>query len=695
MLEAFFCPQSVAVIGASRDEKKLGHGILRNLIEHGYQGEVYPVNPKADDILERKSYPSVLEVADPPELAVIAIPAPYVADALEECGQAGVKGVIVISAGFGEVGGQGIVEEKRLVEIVRRYGMRMLGPNCLGLIDTITPLNASFAVGMPERGELAFMSQSGALCSSILDWARGEGKGFSHFVSLGNKADLTEIDFLRAWGDDPHTKVIIAYLEGIADGHEFMEVAQMVARHTPIIAIKSGTTSAGSRAVSSHTGTLAGSERAYDAAFNQAGVIRATSVEDLFDLSIAFAYQPLLAGDGIAIVTNAGGPGIMTTDAIERAGLRLASLEQETVEYLREHLPAAANVLNPVDVLGDAFPDRYGLALEAVLQDRNVQGVIVILAPQVMTRSEETAEVIGQVVAKYDKPVFGCFMGQVAVGPGIKVLNQYRVPNYLFPERAVGAMRAMSHHRRWLERPLPETVEFTVNRSRVQQLFNDVRADGRLAIGDAEARDMMQAYGLPIPRSRLATSQGRAVKYAEEIGYPVAMKIVSPDILHKTDIGGVKLNVGSAEEVRQNFAILLQQAMERMPQAEVWGVLVQEMVRKGREVIIGMSRDPQFGPLIMFGLGGIYVEVLEDVTFRIAPLSRLDAEEMIKGIRSYPLLRGVRGEKPADTEAMVDVLLRVSQMVTDFSEIVELDINPLVVYNQGAVALDMRLALKG
>jgi len=695
MLEVFSCPRAVAVIGASRDQEKLGYGVLSNIIQCGYPGRVYPINPKADEILGLKCYPRVLDVADPIDLAIIVIPNKYVASSLEECGQKGIKGAVIISAGFREAGLEGVRMERELVAIAKSYGMRIIGPNCLGVIDTICPLDASFAAGMPPQGKIAFMSQSGALCTAILDWALAAEIGFSRFVSLGNKADLDEVDLLAAWENDPHSKVILTYIEGLSEGRKFMEVARRVTQRIPVIAVKSGSTDAGSRAVSSHTGSLAGSARAYESAFRQSGVLRAESIEHLFDYSLAFAYQPVLRGGRIAIVTNAGGPGVMATDALEQEGLSLASLNRETIDFLHDHLPAAANIYNPIDVLGDAPTDRYVLALEAALQDENVDGVIVMLAPQVMTQVEETAEAVGRIVARYDKPVLGCFMGQAKIGPGIKVLNQYKVPNYPFPERAVGALKAMLEYRRWLDRPPWETERFDVDQARVRQIFDQVRADGRQTIGDAEARDIMKAYGIRIPASELATTADEAVDFAEEIGYPVVMKIASPDILHKTDIGGVKLGISDASEVRDAFDLLVYRATRYMPDAEIWGCLVQEMVRGGKEVIVGMNCDPQFGPLMMFGLGGIYVEALKDVTFRIAPFSRREAEEMITEIRAYSLLRGVRGEKTSDIEAIVDTLLRLSQLVTDFPDIMEMDINPLMVFEEGrgVVGVDMRLVL--
>ncbi|HAL61803.1 MAG TPA: acyl-CoA synthetase [Chloroflexi bacterium] len=696
MFEFFFSPQSVAVIGASRDEEKLGHGVLKNLLQYGYKGKVYPVNPKGGEILGLKVYPSVLEVPGLIDLAVIVVPAPVVASVLEECGRKGVRGVVIITAGFREVGGEGMKEERRLVEIASRYGIRMIGPNCLGIIDTLCPLNATFARGMPEQGDICIMSQSGALLAAILDWAISERVGFSRLVSLGNKADINEIDMLEAWGDDPRSKVIAAYLEGIVDGTRFMEVASRVSQKTPIVIIKAGTTEAGAKAVSSHTGTLAGSEKAYDTALRQAGVVRANSVEDLFDYAFAFSQQPLIRGRRIAIVTNGGGVGIMASDELERVGLKMASLTRETVERLKERLPAAANVYNPVDCLGDADAERYRYALDTVLQDVNVDGVIAIFLSQVVMHVEDVAEAVGETAKRYDKPVLACLMGGEMTEPGREVLRRYGIPNYNFPERAVKAMLAIYKRKEFLDRPPREIERFEVHSPWAQEVFEQVRSEGRLTVGDAEARRVMEAYGIPLPQSVLARNPEEALEAAESIGYPVAMKIASPDILHKTDIGGVRLNIRGPDEVRDSFDLLNYRALRFMPEAEIWGVLVQEMVEGCYEVLVGMSRDPQFGPLLAFGLGGIYVEALRDVTFRIAPVARWEAREMLSEIRGYSLLRGVRGESPADLEAIVDCILRVSQLVTDFPEIVELDINPLIVCEEGkgAVAVDLRMALQ-
>jgi len=695
MLESFFSPQSVAIIGASRDPEKLGYAVLANLVNGGYPGQLYPVNPKADEILGLKAYPSVLDIPAPVELAIIVIPYSLVPAALEQCGQKGVSAVTVISAGFREAGREGLERERELVEIAARYGMRLIGPNCLGVIDTATPLNASFAAGMPPKGPIAFMSQSGALGTAVLDMAMAGRIGFSRFVSLGNKADVSETDLLEAWADDPNSRVILIYVEGLPDGQKFIQVARKVTRHKPVVAIKSGVTASGSRAVSSHTGSLAGSEAAYKAAFRQAGVIRASSMEELFDCARAFAYQPLLKGDRIGIVTNAGGPGILATDALEHAGLLIPRLSPQTVRALTEYLPDAASAANPVDVLGDALADRYQHAISLVLNDPGIDGLLVIVTPQAMTEIEETAHVVGRMARQSDKPVLACFMGEARIQAGIDILWQYGVPNYPFPERAAAAFAAMNAYRRERERPLYEPEPCTTCIPEVRKLFDRVRAEGRVSIGDAEAWAVLEAYGFTVPKSRLAKTPDEAVHIAEEIGYPVVMKIASPDILHKTDVGGVRLNLHTPDEVRDAFDLIVYRAGRYVPGARIWGCQVQQMILGGREVLLGMSRDPQFGPLVAFGLGGIYVEALKDVAFRVAPFSREEAHEMIREIRSYPLLEGVRGEPPADHEALADALLRISRMVMDFPEIVELDINPLKVFEagRGAIAIDMRLVL--
>jgi len=698
MLKAFFQPGSVAVIGASSNPTKLGYAVVRNLVEGGYAstGKIYPINLAGGEILGHKAIPSVLDVPGPVDLAVLVIPYPLVPDALRICGQKGIPAAIVISAGFREAGMEGLERERELLQIAQQFNIRLIGPNCLGVIDTFTPLNASFAAGTPPAGPMAFMSQSGALGTAVLDIALAGRLGLSKFVSLGNKADVSEIDLLQAWVDDPNTKVIMIYTEGMPNGQEFIRVAQRVTRLKPVIAIKSGVTQSGSRAVSSHTGSLAGSEQAYQAAFQQAGILRADSMEGLFDMALAIGYQPLLEGDRIAIITNAGGPGILATDALERAGMSMARFNLETIYALEQYLPDAASAANPVDVLGDARADRYRFALECVAADPNVDGMIVLLTPQAMTEIELTAQVVGELAENCPKPVLACFMGEARVERGIAILNSHEVPNYPFPERAACALRAMADYREIRLRTEPRFATFDVDKAAVEQLFKRVRAEGRASIGDSEARQILQAYGLQIPQSQVAETPDQAVQFASQIGYPVVLKIASPDILHKTDVGGVKVGLENAEAVRDAFELMTYRAQRYLPEARLWGCLVQQMVPAGGlEVLAGMNRDPQFGPLVTFGLGGIYVETLKDVTFRLAPFSVQDAEQMLSEIRAHALLDGVRGKPAADKAAIIDALLRVGQLVQDFPEIAEVDINPLVVYapGQGAVAIDMRLVL--
>ena len=697
-LTEFFNPRSVAVIGASTNPEKLGYAVLDNLVSGGYiqEGAVFPVNPKAEEILGLKAYPSVQEIPEAVDLAVIVIPYPFVPDALRTCGKKEIPAVIVISAGFREAGREGLERELELIEIAKQYGIRLIGPNCLGVIDTYTPLNASFSAGTPKQGPMAFMSQSGALGTAVLDISLAGRLGLSKFVSLGNKADVDEIDLLRAWAEDDDTNVIMIYSEGMTNGQEFIKTAREVTARKPIVAIKSGVTQSGSRAVSSHTGSLAGSEQAYHAAFRQAGVLRANSMQALFDIALALGYQPLLEGDRIAIITNAGGPGILATDALERSGLSLARFENETISTLGQYLPDAASAANPVDVLGDAKADRYQLALETVSADPNVDGLMVVLTPQAMTEIVATADAIGEVAKKIDKPVITSFMGETMVVPGIERLEEYGVPNYPFPENAALAFKAMSEYRQIRSRPKPEYVNFDVDQESTRQVLNAVREDNRMTIGDSEARQILTAYGMKIPVSELAASPEEAVQLANQIGYPVVLKIASPDILHKTDVAGVKVGLSSAGEVQDAFELMVYRAQRYLPQAHLWGCLVQQMVPPGGlEVLVGMNRDPQFGPLVTFGLGGIYVETLKDVTFRIAPFAVQSAEKMLSEIRARALLDGVRGEPPVDKEAIVETLLRIGQLVQDFPEIVELDINPLMVYPQGmgAIAIDMRLVL--
>ncbi|MFB3818518.1 MAG: acetate--CoA ligase family protein [Candidatus Methylomirabilales bacterium] len=695
MLDGFFAPRAVAVVGASRHQSKVGHSIVSNLVRGGFPGPIYPVNPKADEILGLRCYADVRDLPPDTELAVLVIPPKACLPALESAAARGIRWAIVISAGFKEVGGEGAALEKALRARVRELGLRVLGPNCLGVIDTRSRLNATFAAGMPPRGAIAFFSQSGALCTAILDWAVGNHVGFSKFISLGNKADTSEVDFIEALARDPDTRVILGYIEGVEHGRRFMEVAQAASRLKPLIMVKSGGTAAGARAASSHTGTLAGSEKAFSAAFRQAGVLRAESIEELFNYARAFACQPLPAGPNLCIVTNAGGPGIIAADAVERSAAKLASLRPETVERLRTALPPTAALYNPVDVIGDATEQRYRAALEIVSADANVHGVLALSTPQAMTDNDRFAEVVGQAAARSGKTFCAAFMGEASLAKAREVLRSHGVPHYPFPEPAVKTFEAMVRYRAWTEtRPSPP-ARFPLDEARVAALFAAARREGRTQLGEREAREVIAACGFRLPQQALARTVDEAVEAARRIGFPVALKILSPDILHKTDVGGVRLRLADADAVAEGFTAIDASVRRFFPHAVIQGIAVQEMIVGGKEVILGMTRDPQFGPLLMFGLGGIYVEVLQDVAFRVAPIGPDEAEAMVREIRSFPLLRGVRGERPSDMPALVEALGRLSQLSLAFPEIVELDVNPLLVRpeGEGAVAVDARLAL--
>jgi acetyltransferase len=689
----------VAVIGAAREEGKVGRTIFDNIIGSGYKGKVFPVNPKATDINGHKCYSSILDIEQDISLAVIVIPARLISKILEECSVKSIKYAIIISAGFKETGVKGAKREKRLIEKAKNYGIRILGPNCLGMIDAACPINASFSANMPSKGKISFISQSGALLTSVLDWAKASKTGFSKVISLGNKADISENDLFETWEDDPNTDVITAYLEGITKGREFIRISSKVTKKKPIIVIKSGNTDAGARAVSSHTGTLAGSTKAYDAAFKQSGIIRADTIKELFDYARAFSYQPLPKGKKVAIITNAGGPGIMATDACENNGIQLASFSTETIDKLNSFLPEAANVYNPVDVLGDALSGRYKKALEVVMQDKDVDAVVVLLTPQAMTEDLETARAIFDVMDKSQKqiPVTTSFMGGDEVKKGINYLTKKNIPNFDIPESAVSTLKVMMDYNEWRVEKSHPIVEFNVDEEKVKSVFDRCRSEDRLELGELEAREILEAYKIPVPKAKVACDIKEAKKIAAGMGYPVVLKIVSPNILHKTDVGGIKVGIEDEKELEESYDDILFNVKRYMPDANISGILVQEMVKDKKETIIGISEDPQFGPMIMFGLGGIYVEVLKDVSFRIAPISEEIAKEMIGEIKTIKLLKGTRGEAPSDIESIVDVLLRMSQLVTDFPEIMEMDINPLFVKKrgEGSIAGDARIRIGG
>ena len=693
MLEKLFYPASVAVIGASKEPGKVGRAVLDNLI-HGFGGKIYPINPKAAEIEGLRCYKSVRDVPDAIDLAVIVIPAKLVPQAVRECGEKGIQYLVIISAGFKETGPQGAKLEGEVKEIARAYGVRIVGPNCLGIINTVSRCNASFAKKMPPRGNVSIITQSGALGTAILDWSEMTDVGFVNFVSLGNKADLNEIDFMEAWRTDRDTRVILAYLEGISDGQRFLRVAREVTKEKPVVVVKSGRTSAGARAVSSHTGSLAGSDAAYDAAFAQCGVLRAGTMDEFFDLAGGFSAQPVPAGDRVAIVTNAGGPGILATDACEKYGLKLASLAPETIDRLKTKLPPAASFYNPVDVLGDASAGLYEFAMGTVLADDGVDGLIVLVTPQAMTDPAGIAEIVAAIRETTDKPVLPGFMGGTAMQQGVKTLERNKLLNYDDPERAAYAMRMLARYHGIRGRVYERPRRFEADRSVVQAVIDTARAAGISVLG-LEALPVLEAYGIPTLKYRIVDTADEAVAAARTLGYPVVMKIVSPEIVHKSDVGGVRVGLADDRAVVSAYNRMMKDVRAAVPHCRITGVLIQPMAVGGKEVILGMNRDPQWGPLLMFGLGGIYVEVLKDVQFRVAPLSGKDALGMIYGIKTHQLLEGVRGEKPADIPKLVELLERLSQLVTDFPDILELDINPVKVYEkgQGCLALDARMTI--
>ncbi len=699
-LQPIFYPRSIAVVGANKNRGTVPSDILVNILRADYQGIVYPVNPKERFIASLRTYKYVVDIDDPVDLAVIVYPGSVCHMALEQCGQKGVKAAIIISAGFRETGEAGAERERVIREIARTYGIHFIGPNCLGIINTdpAVRLNASFARQMPGEGEIAFLSQSGALCTAVLDYASAKHIGFSKFVSIGNKADVSEIDLLYYLKDDPKTKVILLYLEEITDGSGLMEAARDIIESTgkPILAIKSGRTSAGASAASSHTGSLAGSDEICDAAFKQAGIIRCDDIEEMFNRAIAFAYQPLPRGKRVAIITNAGGPGVLTTDSSIRNGLDIAAFSEETTALFKKTLPKTANIKNPVDVIGDARADRYNIAVSAALADENVDGVFVILTPQSMTEIEAIAQEISTLAQKADKPILTSFMGESDVTPGIRILQRNKIPHYILPESMPDAFASAYGFKEMLGRTpgIPTPFE-DVDRTLAADILTTARSAGRTFLSEEDAGKILAAYGLPVPDFEVVCSPDDAVQSAAKLGFPVVMKILSDQIVHKYDIGGVMLDLTSADEVRAAYNTLTENIGRTSPEAKIKGVLIRKMIPAGEEVIIGIKRDPSFGPVIMFGLGGIFVEVFKDVGFGIAPLDSRTVDQLIRGIKAAPILTGTRGRKARDIESIITCIRRVSQLAVERPEISELDINPLIVLEQGrgAYVADAKIML--
>ncbi len=695
MLESLLKPETIAIVGASRKPGKVGHEIVANLIESGFKGNIVPVNPSAEEVLGLKCYPGFAEYGKPVDLSVIAVPVALIEEAVKNSLDAGIKAICIITAGFKEVGAEGAKLEKTITEMCSNRSARLLGPNCLGLINSHHRMNASFAKHMPVPGGISVISQSGALCTAILDWAASRHLGLAKLISMGNKADLSEIDFLEAFAKDEDTKVIVGYLESIKTGDEFIKTAEAASSVKPVIVFKSGVTQVGGQAASSHTGSLAGADIAYGAAFKRAGIIRADTFEALFDYAMAFMMQPLPKGKRVAIITNAGGPGIMAADAVDLSGMEVCRLAWASATALRKKLPAAASVGNPIDVLGDADPERYVAAVEAAQDDEEVDAIIVILTPQAMTKPVETAQAISN-CAKGKKPILVSFMGGLDVMPGRDALLAANLPDYPSPERAVAALKAMCDYSEWLKRPPRVVTRFPVNRRRVERIISRHLRTNQMQIGEAYAKSILRAYNFNVVPGAIAATGEEAIETAENIGLPVAMKISSPDIIHKSDIGGVKLNLSSYDMVHDAFDLMMLRIKENLPEARIDGVYVEKMCKRGREVILGMTRDPQFGPMLMFGLGGIFVEVMKDVTFYIAPITESEAMQMLESTKSYALLTGARGHASVDISAIAVALQRISQLATDFPEIAEMDINPFIVgvVGEESVAADARITLK-
>lgn len=711
-LEPLFRPRSIAVIGASRRRDSIGGAILKNLLEQGFQGPVYPVHRDAEYVQSVAAYPTVEAVPGSVDLAIIVVPAAHVLETVEACGRKGVRALVVISAGFKEVGPEGRERENALREAVRRHGMRLVGPNCLGILNTDpgVRMNATFAPVQPPPGRVAFSSQSGALGLAILDYARELNLGISQFVSVGNKADVSGNDLIEFWAQDDGTDVILLYLESFGNPSKFVQLARRVSREKPIVAVKSGRTASGARAATSHTGALAGSDAAVDALFHQSGVIRTDTIEELFDTALLLAYQPVPTGKRVAILTNAGGPGIMAADACESAGLELPALSAKTMKALRAFLPAEASVRNPVDMIASANAESYQKALALLVQDENVDAVIVIFVPPLVTGAPDVARAILAGGKGSRKPILSCFMGSHGIPESLKSLNEGHIPSYAFPEAAAHTLARVAQYGRWRAAELGSTPKLrNVNAAAARQVLEtevamllaaggdgDVKADSPTGwVSPESLRALLQAYGITTPTLRTAANRGEAAVAAKQIGFPVVMKVKSPDAVHKTDVGGVKLNLGTEEEAARAFDEIRASLVQKKPGARFEGVTVEPMISGGIETIVGMTRDPLFGPVVLFGLGGVAVELLRDVSVRVAPITDRDAEEMLRGIRGAPLLDGYRGATPVNHASLLDLLHRVSRLAADHPEILELDLNPVVAFpgTKPALVLDARVRI--
>jgi acetyl coenzyme A synthetase (ADP forming)-like protein len=678
-LDPFFNPCGVVVIGASSDPGKLGYAVARNLIEGGYQGAIHLVNPKGGKLFGREVVTSINSIPDPVDLAIVIVPASAAAQSLREIGQRGIRAAVLTSGGFRETGREGARLEAEVLEVCQEAGIRLIGPNCIGVIDTHLPLDTTFlAPPAPPRGSLAFLSHSGAFCAAVIDWSRSQGIGFSRLVSLGNQADLTETDLLPTVADDPNTKAICLYLETISNGQRFLETTRQISLQKPIVALKVGRTASGQKAAASHTGALAGSETALNAALEKAGILRAATTEQMFDWAQALAVCPLPTGKRIAILTNAGGPGVIAADALETEGLTLATLSPQTISRLTDMLPAAASVHNPVDMLAAASPQQYADCLSTLLADSGVDGALVIVPPSPNHPTENIADGLIPLIQASPKPVLVNLTGSHLIQAAHERFARAGIPTYVFPERAASTLGALTRRAENLKR---ENVPASSPLQRHE------------TIAGLSAEELIAACGIPTAPLRLAVSANEAARLASEMGFPLVAKIASPDILHKSDIGGVLLNLDSVEAVVGGYATLIARAKTARPEARLEGITLQRQVPVGQEVIIGAVRDPQFGPLMMFGSGGVEAEGLKDVAFALAPLNQAEAEKMLQKTWAGKKLDGFRSLPPADREAVIDTLIRLSWLVSEHPEISEIEINPLRALSQGAVAIDVRMKI--
>ena len=697
-LDKIMRPKAIAVIGASTKDHTIGSDIMKRLKEYNFAGDIYPVNPKGGEIQGFKAYTSVKEIPGNVDLAIIVIAQKFVLNAIDECHEKGIKGICIISAGFKEAGEEGAQAERELVAKLKEYGMRCVGPNCLGVVNTAPDIrmDGCFAESLPERGNIGFVSQSGALGGGILNILKDLNLGFAQFISIGNQADVNAETAIEYWENEDDVQQILLYMESIQNPANFRKLATRVTKKKPILALKAGRSAAGASAASSHTGSLAGADKAANALLMQSGVIREYSLKNLFATAKVFATSPIPKGDRVAIITNSGGPGIMATDAVCEYGMQMAKLSDATKEKLRSFLPAAASVKNPVDMIASAPIEHYKQTLETVIADENVDMIGVIYLPFLGLKDIDVAQALMEIKAKYpEKPIIGIFMTKSEFFTKLSNMD-VNMPFFMYAEEAADGFNRLNQQRLWMQRPEGKMPVYDVDKAKAEKIIKAAVADGRAQLTTLESIDVLDAYGIRACKYGLATNEEEVVNLGNSIGYPVVMKMTSKTTSHKTDVGGVRVNIQSEEQLRAEYKDLIAKLTEKGLIDGLEGVIIQEMVKGNREMVCGIATDPQYGPMMMFGLGGVFIETMKDVTFRIAPLTDVDADEMIKSVKAYELLKGARGTKPADMTQIQETLLRLSQMVNDFKFIDELDINPLLISEKTGegIAVDGRIKVR-